>query len=895
MKKSFVWGIVFLLEGAILQAQLPPTLHRIAERDTAIDMPDESRLFPRGGVEITVPPGSQPPKEVPAKAISEEHLATIFSRLGLQSVRAEMFREGVRRHWGEHFCQLEMYLAGKNERGDAVPPRGATEQVYDPQALILPTEKHPAEIVLRRLTALLDSLENPGKEKTAALKTLRADVEKCRNFMGKEPADDLFFALAALRRQAMFLHPDLTRCPDILFCARASYAGSRLTNWFNSDRTGGHFTTQVYGFNTVRGGGLFRISGWQLPQPEVTDLLADRKVSETSREKRLVGKTLTGGAFMAPDVSYDGKTVYFSHCASREHCWKWTPETTWNLFKYHLETGELHQLTDGPYNDFDVCELPGGRLVFISERRGGFIRCFGESADLRVTTSVLHSMKPDGSDLYPISYFETSEWQPSVDHQGMLVYTRWDYTDRENCLGSQFWTCFPDGRNPRAPHGNYPQPWHTFPDNRFDDTRFGFTKTAPSGLPMAEMQIRAIPGSHRYVLLAAPHHGETYGSICVLDLREKNDFHMSQLRRVTPYQPFPESECRGRSQYRYGAPWPLSEDTFLCNSWEDLVVLDRFGNEELICERELLPIGYDPRLRLSDPIPLQARPKPPVIPQQTTQGEDFQNENRTATLGIVDVRLSDQPFPPERPIRYLRIFQVIPKPNPWMNQPNIGFAPENTPRIPLGYVPVEEDGSVLVEVPHGKQLLFQVLDENFQAVQTMRAVTFLHPGERLLCTGCHEPQEESVELSRSLPIAFQKPPQKLQVECDFPEPINFYRLIQPVVQTSCIPCHVEKNLPFQKMEHEDFRPYVFYFAGGMQRAIMTPHFGGSRSIPGRCGAGGSRLSQILKDENHQNAVSDEVRHKFTLWMDANAPRLGAFHSEEKQKQGELVLPILDMH
>ena len=42
----------------------------------------------------------------------------------------------------------------------------------------------------------------------------------------------------------------------------------------------------------------------------------------------------------------------------------------------------------------------------------------------------------------------------SVDNAGMIVYTRWDYTDRDDCLGSHFWICYPDGRDPRAPHGN---------------------------------------------------------------------------------------------------------------------------------------------------------------------------------------------------------------------------------------------------------------------------------------------------------------------------------------------------------------------------------------------------------------------------------------------------------
>ena len=694
----------------------------------------------------------------------------------------------------------------------------------------------------------------------------------------------------------MFALEEVSDLDRIMFLARGCYAGSRLTNKFNTDRIGGHMSTQIYGFNTIRGGGIFALENWKEKDPKVVDLIAGKKVVPTKLHKRLAGRELDSGAYYKPELSYDGKTIYFSWCDSQEHRWIWTPDTTWSIFKTRVDGDEIEQLTDGSYNDFDVCELPSGRLVFCSERRGGFIRCFGEGASLRVTTAVMHSMKNDGSDIYPISFFETSEWRPTVDNNGMLVYSRWDYTDRENCLGSTFWTCAPDGRNPRSPQGNYPYPWDTFEDCAHGDHRFGQCEDAPSGLPMTQMQFRPIPDSRKYIFTAAPHHGESFGSLCVLDLRVPNDNHMSQIRRVTPYEAFPESETYDRSQYRYGAPWALSESVFLCNSWEDLVLLDRFGNEELLCEREILPIGYDPRLRLTEPIPLRARAVPPIVPQQTAQGEDFVDRDKTATIGVVNVNLHDRPFPEDRPIKRLRVLQAIPKSNPWMDTPFIGYATENTPRIPLGTVPVEEDGSVYFEAPYGKQLIFQALDENNMAVQTMRAVAFVHPGENLVCVGCHEDSNESVSntTTSAQPLAFQRKPSKLEPECGPVEPINYYRLIKPIVEERCVKCHVEKDVEPKRMEHEDLRPYAYFYSGSMRGGLTTtgPH-GGSRARPGRVGASESKLGSILFDKNHIDAVSDEDRHAFILWLDANALRLGAFQDEEGQKRGELVWPLLD--
>ncbi len=856
-----------------------------------VQTPPCQPLYPTGGTEPTIKPGEKPPKNIPYQKIARTDFQRAVDRLGLQTVRAEGVRDGVLRNWGEQFVDLENQITGKTKL-----PRGAADQVYDRHSLIKEGERHPIEPVVRRTGALLDRLET--EHGRAQFESLRRDWVLLDEYVQKtnaaeKPAEKPFgpadyFAACALRREVMFADP-LTDFSKLLFLGRASYSGCRLTNLSNSDRIGGHFATQMFGFNTIHGGGLFVLSDWKSTTPKVTNLLEGKTVAGG----RLGGKTLDFGSFVSPELSFDGRTVYFAHCGSQEHRWIWTKDTTWNLFKTQLDSNEILQLTDGPFNDFDPCELPDGRVAFISERRGGYIRCFGFSANLRVPTYVLHSMKNDGSDLYPISYFETSEWQPSVDNSGKLVYTRWDYTDRENCLGSNFWTCYPDGRDPRAPHGNYPQPWHTFDDNRFGDSRFGKGEFAPSSLPMTEMQFRAIPDSHRYVFTAAPHHGESFGSICVLDLRKKNDYHMNQIRRVTPYVPFPESEYADRSQYCYGAPWPLSEDVFLANRWEDLIVLDRFGNEELLVERELLPIGYDPRLRLSEPIPLRPRRKPPVIPRQTTQGEDFVDQNRPATIGVIDVYNSDLPLPKDRPIRWLRVTQVIPKPNPWMHRPFVGYAPENTPRVPLGIVPVEADGSVYFEAPAGKELIFQVLDENFCAVQSMRAAAYVHPGERLTCNGCHEDPQSGSQPTLKAPIAFNRAPSKLQPECGPVEPLSFYRHVRPILEKSCLPCHQEKKVEPTQMGFEDLRPYVFYFAGGMRGHVIDKNHGGTRTIPGRCGAWKSRLGRAMFDENHRETVSDADRRRLIQWLDSNAPRLSAFHNEPAQKRGELVWPLLD--
>ena len=185
--------------------------------------------------------------------------------------------------------------------------------------------------------------------------------------------------------------------------------------------------------------------------------------NSTVENGRFEGQKLTGGCFLSPDLSFDGTTVLFAWTNEQDQCY--------HIFRVNIDGTNLVQLTDGAsaynhlaysntsQNDFDPCWLPSGRIAFISDRRGGYLRCSGGRPG---PTYTLFSMKDDGSDIIPLSFHETNEWHPSVTNDGMLVYSRWDYIDRDDCIAHHIWTCFPDGRNPRAPHGNYPLPHSTF-------------------------------------------------------------------------------------------------------------------------------------------------------------------------------------------------------------------------------------------------------------------------------------------------------------------------------------------------------------------------------------------------------------------------------------------------
>ncbi len=833
----------------------------------------------------------------PAKDVSAERraLAAFIAAAGLKAVPAVAPRDGVLRYWLTEYenWRADPLAPGQLEYPLSRPVSGAnkeqvTAQAYDKQALIWPEDGGPLGTALRRTGALLAWLtkENPAVDFAplasdyAALKTR---VTAANTTPGS--ADDIaaYLAVCTLRRHLALQNP-LLNFDQLLCVARGCFEGSARSNPSTADVQGGHFATQFYGFNALPGGGLYAVKDFK-NAPQFINIVANSVV----QNGRLKGQKLDHGAFATPDLSFDGRQIVFAWTANREHKWVFAENTVFHLFKVNVDGTGLTQLTEGDTDDFGPCWLPDGRIAFVSERRGGYIRCF---SGLAVRNHTLFSMKGDGTDIVPLSYFETTEWNPSVNHAGQLVYTRWDYTDRENCIGTRFWISGPDGTDPRSPHGNYPKPYHTF--TGFEPWQGG-GKDSRHGTPLVEMGLRAIPGSPRYAFTAAPHHGEWFGSIGLLDLNVPDDGHMAQVKRFTPDEPFPETEMPSRRHYKYGTPWPLSADFMLCNAWENLVLLDRFGNKELFAEHALLPCAQDERLRLIQPIPLRARPVPTAIPPRTVQGAAATGK-KPATIAVMNVYDSDLPFPPGTKIKWLRVTQNILKENHQMGQPMIGFERENTPRIPLGIVPVEADGSAYFEAPVAKELIFQVLDENFRAVQSMRAVAFVHPGEQLSCQGCHEPTQRSPQLAKP-PLAMRRAPSKLQPELGRIEPVSYYRQIKPIFEKACLPCHTREHKGPQDMSYAALRNDVFWFSGAMSGGMVSDYsgiHGGSRTIPGRFGANYCKLGNALTNAAHLKTVSESDRRTVNLWLDSNSLRLGAYEDEAAQLRGELVWPVLDV-
>ncbi|MBI5683652.1 MAG: hypothetical protein HZC54_01095 [Verrucomicrobia bacterium] len=775
-----------------------------------------------------------------------------------------------------------------------------TKEALRPEALLFPCDATPVDVVWRRTNALLDHLQRlpnaPKLETEAAdLATLRKQVAAARS--AAEPQQrEVFDQIAKIRRRVAFKNP-LLDFDRILFLKHNRQARGSV-----------HMVDQYLGFNQTKGGGVFVLEQPFSDKPAARSLLAKTPVESG----RLKGRTLDDqGSFISLDLDYDGRSILFAfteaefgvpegatfadqYCSREElpgtkHThYYWRSSSTFHVFRANSDGTGLAQLSDGPFNDYDPCFLPNGRVAFVSERNCGQVRCGARP----LPCAVLHAMMPDGSDKVRLSWHDTSEWHPSVDNDGRLVYTRWDYVDRDSDIAHHIWLCGPDGRDPRAPHGNYPE--------------------SRESRPWMEMSLRAVPGSHRYAAITAPHHGEAYGSIVLIDVRQQDDRASGQIKRVTPEVHFCESESapgvphkKGRHTPRaevYGTPWPLSEDFYLCvydagQRNYGLYLLDSFGNRELLYR--------DPAIACLDPIPFKPRPRPPIIPTGTIQAEADRSpdtqpaELATATVAVMNAYESDQPWPPDTKIKSLRVVTIFPKDTHLQDAPNMGVAAQSLGRGVLGTVPVEEDGSAHFRMPTGAAVYFQLLDENGLAVQTMRSDTYAHPGEKLTCIGCHENKSASASpYIKRQPLALRRAPSTLQPGVAGSFPLTFPRLVQPVLDAKCVGCHDENKKKAPSLHGDRFvklgwseafanlRKYGWGMSGGNGVALRERQY----SIPGQVGARASKLYPMLAKGHHGVKLTPEEMHRIVLWLDCNSNFYAAYHDTAKQARGEIIPP-----
>jgi len=658
-----------------------------------------------------------------------------------------------------------------------------------------------------------------------------------------------------------------------------------------------HQLTQMYGYCSQPGGGLF--------------LLTEPGVS--MRTRNITPASLPPGNFMTPELSYDAQRLLFAYSPVQTSPEVWGFNDGTKRLRYHLQElslsdGAVRTLTQDDTDNFFPVYLPSGDILFSSTMRGGYHRC-GRGPCFVYT---LARMGANGENPHSISFHETHEWNPCPLNDGRVLYTRWDYVDRNAVLYQQLWSARPDGGNVRIYYGN--NTWN------------------PAGI----WEARSIPGSPRVMATACPHHGMSAGSVVLLDNTKGVDG-KEPLTRLTPEVRFPESEsplARGpdaampydfdtptggywNSPLRepwmvkepteeerrwpghcYKSPWPLSETRFIVSYSYDRLVgeagpnipnmfgvyfADAFGNRELLYR--------DPNISSLWARPLAKRTKPPEVASSI---DATRRDKGTGTFFLSNVMESWPYLPTNAPITHLRVFQVLLKTTPNIDSPKVAAGLGALGRQVLGTVPVEADGSAYFEAPARTPLMLQALDAQGRAVQIMRSLVYLQPGEAETCIGCHEHRMKK-EPPRAQAQAIQRAPSAIKPGPDGTKPFSYPRLVQPILDKHCVTCHdgKEPKRPVLTGTPEGWASRSFnalikqvsYSGWGKPNGNYEP-----LTQPLRFGALGSPLAKMLEKGHGKVVLSPDEWNRLNIWMDANGAFYGTFDVNDQKRQlaGEVI-------
>ncbi len=489
------------------------------------------------------------------------------------------------------------------------------------------------------------------------------------------------------------------------------------------------------------------------------------------------------GAFWRPDVSFDARRVLF--------CYKAHDEKSFHLYEINLDGSGMRQLTFGEYDDIDPIYMPDGHIMFATTRCNTYVRCMPYSY-----CYVLARCDADGENIYLISRNSEPDWCPSLLNDGRVIYSRWEYHDKALWRIQSLWVTGQDGTGTETFWGNQ----SVWPDH------------------LAEP--RAIPGSRRVMFTGLAHHDWFAGSIGIIDPEKGANFPHG-LTKVTCDVPWPECGTppldpheaedyhRSGAYTAYKTPYPLSEEDFLVSARSGGLPSAAFGFGRTTAERApagifklyLMDVHGNRELILEScynvlhAVPVRARPVPPVQPDRVAwpgTGKDRQAPE-PGVLYTANVYQGLPDLPPGS-VKYLRVLQMDARTySSWLRDgrfsgPVVSHVQDDGVKRILGTVPIREDGSVAVKVPAGRALHFQLLDEHYRALHTMRSFTGVMPGEQRGCVGCHE-QHSVAPVNRPTQQALQYVPVELTAPPWGDKSISYEQLVQPVLDRYCGKCH----------------------------------------------------------------------------------------------------------
>jgi hypothetical protein len=602
---------------------------------------------------------------------------------------------------------------------------------------------------------------------------------------------------------------------------------------------------------------------------------------------------MNGGIFGRYDLSFDATKIVFD--------WKEKIGKGFRLFEVTLDGENFKQLTFEPddeqdriakydnsflggtsriyqhhTDDMHPCYLPDGRIVFSSTRCEFSVLCDGPT---KLTTAVLYRIDADGKNMVKLTNSAVSEFSPTVMHDGRILYHRWEYVDKGQIAVKCLWAMHPDGSGTQEIYGN--------------DIPY----------PPVFIHPRPIPGSNsQFVFLGTPHHPQSgIGTVIRIDINKPIRTH-DPMTYITPevdirteggfHHKIDDKWIRTDYGPLYMDPYPLSEKFYLVShnpdkKWNDiraygLYLIDEFGNH--------VKIYQDPEYSSWQPIPLQARTKPPAIPSVRFH---VPAEPEEATVIMSDVYEGLEGI--ERgSVKYIRVLEQVPR--PWSSRrmweydggaPAVSRGSVLGLKVLHGVVPVHEDGSAFFVVPANRNIYFEALDENFMELQRQRTYINYMPGEKRTCIGCHElrqfsPANKHIKAIKENPVRPQPQPGEIA-----PRSMHYVADVQPVLDKYCVSCHNKADKAGDLVLTGELT-YAFNesYENIMNKGLVVTvdegdDFEKTEPLPPKSiGSHASKLITTIMNGHQGIILPIEDFVKLTTFVDANAQYYGSYYGRQ---------------
>jgi hypothetical protein len=458
------------------------------------------------------------------------------------------------------------------------------------------------------------------------------------------------------------------------------------------------------------------------PQGELTNLTAQYTQRGQSNPNNF-------GAAADPEVSYDGKKILFSMKANRS--------ARWHIYEMNIDGSDLVEMTDITNgDDMDPTYLPNGQILFTSTRSGIVDEYERRSSPL------LHvaDRGPDGRliNIRQISFNQSHDTNPIVHSSGKVIFSRWEHLGSPNKF--PLFVINPDGSRLFVMYGS-----HT--PTQSGSRVFLEPRELSDGGLVCSVEERT-----------SPFEG---GAIAIIDISKSED----NLTFITPASaPFDNTGKPTSALYK--TPYPIIDKTAPADRQEKIIfamspipvqggtsgntvdyglyVMDKDGSNVRL-------IYNDPAYNEYDPVVVAPRDPPLIYPSDPNVVAGLQNGATTGMFfdgNVYDRSTTDGQLRPSATFvnadgtvgqaRYLRVLEAVPLPRDGNKRGGpIGNTNFEKQRV-VGYAPIQTDGSFSIEVPANTSLHVQTLDENGMMLVNQLTWIQVMPGEKRLCTGCHD-------------------------------------------------------------------------------------------------------------------------------------------------------------